>query len=94
MNCEKCGNLLDDNNICGECMTDPVKSPIHYNQGAVECIDALCSMTKTMDGTSAYLSGNVVKYIWRHQHKNGMEDLEKAQVYLDWLKEHYRTIHK
>ena len=26
--------------------------------------------------------GNVVKYIWRHEHKGGIEDLKKALFYL------------
>jgi hypothetical protein len=26
-----------------------------------------------------------MKYVWRFDRKNGVEDLEKAKVYLDWL---------
>lgn len=32
-----------------------------------------------------YWAGNVVKYILRYKHKNGVEDLEKARHYLDYL---------
>jgi hypothetical protein len=32
-----------------------------------------------------YLKGNVQKYVWRYRSKNGIEDLKKALVYLDWL---------
>ncbi len=32
-----------------------------------------------------YLEGNVVKYISRYRNKNGIEDLHKAQHYLDKL---------
>lgn len=32
-----------------------------------------------------YCQGNVQKYIWRWRHKNGVEDLKKASVYLNWL---------
>lgn len=32
-----------------------------------------------------YLEGNVIKYVSRHQHKNGIEDLKKAQHYLQKL---------
>jgi hypothetical protein len=28
-----------------------------------------------------------MKYIWRHEYKNGLEDLKKAQVYLQWMVE-------
>jgi hypothetical protein len=26
--------------------------------------------------------GNVIKYLWRFEHKNGIEDLKKAEWYL------------
>ena len=32
-----------------------------------------------------YLQGNVMKYLWRHEHKNKTEDLEKAFWYLKEL---------
>jgi hypothetical protein len=32
-----------------------------------------------------YLRGNVMKYTWRYDKKNGVEDLKKAQWYLDRL---------
>ena len=32
-----------------------------------------------------YLKGNAMKYLWRYKHKNGLEDLKKAQVYVGWL---------
>lgn len=32
---------------------------------------------------STFCLGNAIKYLWRHEHKNGYEDLEKAGVYLD-----------
>jgi len=58
-------------------------SPNHY-KGEVECIEAIkASMTKPQ--FVGYLKGNVMKYIWRYDKKNGIEDLEKAQVYLGWL---------
>lgn len=31
--------------------------------------------------------GNAIKYLWRHEHKNGYEDIEKAGVYLDKVDE-------
>jgi hypothetical protein len=58
-------------------------SPEHY-KGDVECIDAIkSSMTK--EQYLGYLKGNIQKYIWRYDKKNGIEDLKKAQVYLGWL---------
>ena len=75
-------------------MTDPVNKPVHYNQAGIECIEAIRAMTSTMDGTSAYMAGNVLKYMWRHEYKNGIEDLQKAQVYLQWLIDNYNENHK
>ena len=36
-------------------------------------------------GFQDYCKGNVMKYIWRWRDKNGIEDLKKAKVYLEWL---------
>ncbi len=60
-------------------------NPMHYREGKVECIDAIESATKNLSGTDSYYVGNIIKYIWRFQHKNGIEDLKKAKWYLDRL---------
>ena len=63
---------------------DKVNSPSHYNQGDVECIDGLKAALG--DGFAPYLRGNIMKYLWRCEHKGRtLEDLEKAQKYLGWL---------
>jgi hypothetical protein len=62
---------------------DNVNRPSHYRKGKVECIDAIKSATG--DGYQFYLQGNVIKYMWRFNHKNGLEDLQKAQWYLSEL---------
>ena len=36
---------------------------------------------------SGFYLGNIMKYLTRYREKNGVEDLEKASVYLDQLKE-------
>lgn len=63
---------------------DPVNNPPHYNQGAVECIDAIESALGPA-GFRAYCKGNALKYIWREEHKGGTESLRKAIWYLDRL---------
>ena len=68
-------------------MEDMVNSPIHYNKAGIETIDALEAML--VDGFDYYLQGNIVKYLWRYRYKNGVEDLKKAQWYLNKLIEHY-----
>jgi len=62
---------------------DLVNSPPHYNQAGVECIEAIKAATD--DGYEYYLQGNIIKYLWRYRYKNGIQDLEKAQWYLNKL---------
>lgn len=65
-------------------MTDMVNRPPHYTTGQVECIDAI-KASLTQQQYAGYLRGNVLKYLWRYDHKGGVEDLQKARTYLDWL---------
>jgi len=58
-------------------------NPTHY-KGTIECIDAIES-TMSKEAYRGYLKGNVLKYVWRYEKKNGVEDLEKAQWYLKRL---------
>lgn len=64
-------------------MTDNVNHPSHYNQSGIECIEAIKACTG--DGYESYLQGNIMKYLWRYKYKNGVEDLKKAQWYLNRL---------
>lgn len=62
---------------------EKVDHPPHYNDGAIECIDALASALGP-DGFAAFCVGNAVKYLWRYRHKGSpTEDLKKARWYLD-----------
>lgn len=64
---------------------DNVNSPLHYTHGTIECIEAIKASLST-EGFKAYLKGNVQKYMWRYEHKsNPVEDLKKAQWYLNRL---------
>lgn len=55
---------------------DLVNHPRHYTQhpSGVECIQ----ITEHMN----FNIGNAVKYLWRADLKNGLQDLEKAQWYI------------
>jgi len=64
-------------------VVDMVNSPEHYNKAGIEAIDIIQSVTG--DGFEAYLQGNILKYMCRYKYKNGLEDLEKAQWYLNRL---------
>lgn len=56
---------------------DNVNHPKHYKEhpSGVECIQ----ITEHM----GFSLGNAIKYIWRADLKNGIEDLEKAVWYLN-----------
>ena len=62
-----------------------VKSPKHYNQGEIECIDAIRSAL-TPEEFRGFCKGNALKYIWREQLKGGGVDIEKAMWYLDYIR--------
>jgi hypothetical protein len=63
---------------------DPVAQPDHYNKGAIEAIEAIKASMHPQE-YKGYLKGNCLKYLWRYEYKNGIEDLRKARVYLEWL---------
>jgi hypothetical protein len=60
-------------------MSDAVHHPAHYNAGPIEVIDAIEAWGL------GFCDGNVVKYVARFRHKNGVEDLRKAAWYLNRL---------
>lgn len=77
------GFIKDDEVIWGR-ERDNVNHPSHYNESGIECIEAIRA-TLGAEGFEAYCKGNCMKYLWRYQYKNGLEDLKKAQVYLNWM---------
>lgn len=56
---------------------DLVNHPKHYTShpSGVECI----TVTEHMN----FNVGNAIKYLWRSDHKAGLEDLKKARWYVD-----------
>lgn len=65
--------------LVGKKEPETVNHPSHYNQGKIEVIEFIT------DQQLDFCEGNVVKYVSRHKHKNGLEDLKKAQFYLNYL---------
>ncbi len=64
---------------------DMVDNPPHYNNGSIECIEAIEAMLNK-DEYIGYLRGNALKYRWRFRYKNKpFEDLRKARWYEDRL---------
>ena len=69
---------------------DKVLMPEHYTFGSVEIKDAwkACMSHEALCGL---YKGNVMKYLWRYEHKNGVEDLYKAMQYLKFLIEEVQS---
>ena len=64
----------------------PVDSinPEHYKSGDIECIDAIKSSLDKQQ-FKGYLKASVIKYLWRYEKKNGLDDLQKANWFLQRL---------
>jgi len=65
-------------------LKDEVNHPLHYNNGKVECIEAI-DAASTKEEFEGYLRGNVLKYVWRFRYKDNVKDLQKAKWYLEKL---------
>ena len=67
---------------CNEKASNSVSHPAHYTHGKYECIEVMedCFGKETV---RHFCLLNAFKYIWRSEHKNGAEDIEKARWYLD-----------
>lgn len=73
---------------------DAVNHPSHYTQGKVECIDAIESATINKKGVEAIFVANIIKYLWRYESKNGLEDVKKARWYIEKLIEKLEKLEK
>jgi hypothetical protein len=73
----------------------PVSKPSHYNvEDGVECITYI-KQVLGKDGFVAYCRGNVMKYNHRAMYKgNPLEDMAKAQQYLEWANETLKEIYQ
>lgn len=68
---------------------DMINHPAHYiSSKGIEVIDVIEAFTADLQGIEATDTGNIIKYICRWRHKNGIEDLKKAQWYLNHLISH------
>lgn len=59
-------------------------SPAHYKQGGLEVITIL-RKKMSKEEFKGFCKGNILKYVLRAEHKNGVEDYKKAMQYLKWL---------
>ena len=74
---------------------DMVNHPGHYiSETGLEAIDVIEAFTFDLKGIEATDTGNVLKYMCRWKSKNGLEDLKKAQWYLNHLINHVEKLEK
>lgn len=67
-------------------MKDNINHPDHYKtENGLETIDVIEAFTEGLQGGEATNTGNILKYMCRWKKKNGLEDLKKAQWYLNRL---------
>jgi hypothetical protein len=79
---EKISNFLNEKEFFETPIEDIVNHPAHYTQGGIECIDAMKAAFGA-DELAVYCKIAAFKYIWRCEHKNGLEDVKKAVWYLN-----------
>ena len=72
---------------CQDEKQDNINHPKHYLKGGMEGIDVIKAAVSNLSGFEAVCVANVIKYVWRYKEKNGLEDLQKAAKYLEWLQE-------
>jgi hypothetical protein len=66
---------------------DSVNHPPHYTRGGIETLDVIRAKMSS-DRFQGYLMGNVLKYLLRCEYKEKrIEDINKAQFYLNALVE-------
>ena len=68
--------------------TERYINPEYYkNESSIECIDAMV-ITFGRSVVMKFCLCNAYKYIWRHKNKNNIEDIQKANWYLNWYSDH------
>lgn len=75
-------------------LLEKVNHPNHYNQGSIECKDAMLSAFDRPVVCNFYIL-NAFKYLWRVYHKNTvLENLKKAKWYIDEAIKEYELLNK
>ena len=59
-------------------MSSPIE-PSHYTDMVISPLEFIEANQNVLN----WCTSNVIKYVGRHKRKNGIEDLKKAQWYLD-----------
>lgn len=76
------GGVSEDLLTDCEIAEDVVNHPNHYETGKFECIEVM-QEALGVDAVKSFCLCNSFKYIYRHNRKNGLEDIKKAQWYIN-----------
>lgn len=60
-------------------MEDMIRHPKHYAQYKIQPIEFI------MTNDLSFCEGNVIKYVLRYKQKGGVESLNKAKQYIDFM---------
>ena len=86
--CENCFNKPLKNSK-GESMDKDHINPDHYKkETSLECIESM-ELIFGKDAVYDFCVCNAWKYIWRWKNKNGVEDLKKAEWYVNRAQKYY-----
>lgn len=82
------GEMEEYKNIILCELSKPKPSPLdrqvggdHYKTMKIQPV------TFIMENNLSFAVGNIIKYVCRHDKKNGIEDIQKARQYLDFLED-------
>lgn len=67
----------------------PIRPTHYHGENGIEAFDVMEAFIGDLNRMDSFYWCNVVKYILRFQNKNGLQDLEKAQYYLQKLVDSY-----
>ena len=70
-----------DNLVFGD-KKEEINHPDRYAGGKFECIEVMLDVFGT-DAVKHFCILNALKYLWRSEKKNGVEDIKKAVWYLN-----------
>jgi hypothetical protein len=61
---------------------DKINHPPHYNLAEIKCTCGKPIECIDVIGNKGFVIGSAIKYLWRYEHKNGVEDLRKSLWYI------------
>lgn len=101
MACQFCGNQVKECNDINYAMknyrnynqtkVEKVDHPSHYGGDTTYEVIKVLKEWLTTEQYQGFLLGNSIKYQARYRHKGGIEDLKKAQWYLNKYLEEFKS---